>query len=153
MKDILKTLNKQNKMDTLIENCTFMHSILPITLQHATALATLTLRRMITLYYMTATIYQLMETVQQASHLVISTVLDKRTNTNIWQNVNSYSPNCLYWQKWRNRKRWKPSVETGGWLATFHNAFSKAIGEIIYSITWRTIQNIGILKWCLDYVL
>ena len=61
-----------------------MHSILPITLQHATALATLTLRRMITLYYMTATIYQLMmETVQQASHLVISTVLDKRTNTNI----------------------------------------------------------------------
>ena len=32
---------------------------------------------------MTATIYQLMETVQQASNLIISTALDKRTNTYI----------------------------------------------------------------------
>ena len=32
---------------------------------------------------MTATIYQLMETVQQASNLIISTALDKRTKTYI----------------------------------------------------------------------
>ena len=103
-------------------------------------LATLTLRRTITLYQAKATSYQLMGTVQQASHFIISIALDKRRHNIIWQNVNSNSPNCLYWQKWRNRKKWNPSMETGGWLATFHNAFSKAIGEIIYSITKGGIQ-------------
>ena len=117
-------------MDTLIQKCTFIYSILPVTLQHVTGHFDLAKNDNSVLHDSNSLSADGDCTVQRASNF-ISTEIDKRTHSNIWQNVNSYSSNCLYWQKWRNRKKWKPSMETGGWLATFHNAFSKAIGEII----------------------